>query len=887
MNLQRETWNFALGGSPFTLYGFEANINHMCSCLRRLAGLILLSCSAANLWAGGSGLNVVVVVNQNSTNSVQLGNYYCEKRAVPPQNLLRINWTNSNTLTWTLSDYETSLLNPLVSMLSCRQLTNQIDYIVLSMDIPYQITTSDEGVVSTTSALFYGFQPDPNPPCSLPTNTTSLYAGSEGIFRQTPPICPGSNSWLVTMITSSNLPMAQAIVDQGVNSDGAFPTQTVYLAKSDDVARNVRYVTFDNAIFNTRLRGNYSMQRINADTISDLGNILGAQTGLINYNIYGVSVAPGGMVDNLTSYGGLILTDSGGQLSILGFTTAGAAGTYGTVTEPCNYLQKFPSPQNYFYQARGFSLAECFYQSVTNPYQGLIIGEPLAAPFAQPASGSWSNLPPNAILSGTTNLLLQFTASDARHPVQQVDLFLDGAFLQTLTNIPPGANNVLFVTINGAATNYTVPANANLLSVASNLTAVLNSSYTNATHVSASANGDRIELHSFDINTPGSQIPISVSNSIGAALALTTFISASLTNFLDTIAFGIQNYVITNQVQNGDFLQLTVTKTNGSTVSITVTNPPGNTTTSDLVSNLMNSINANASLTGADGVTAEDFIPYDVWIDPTFEGAEFNLLPNSPGWPESQLQIVLSGSTNLVITPVRTNQNHLDQNVSDLQPRNHLYLTAGVTNLPLAFAFDSTAQSDGFHELTAVAYEGSHVRTQAHAVQDVCIQNTPLTAAFATLVGGTNTAVEATLQFSVTANTNNVALIELFGTGGLLGCVSNQSSAVFSVPGASLNIGLQPFYAIVICTNGMSYRTATKWYRLVGPDSPFPLNITAPAPTISWSAAAGRSYTILFATNITDTFQTLTSVTPTNSAGQWTETNNAPPRRFYRLSASP
>jgi hypothetical protein len=40
--------------------------------------------------AGGSGLNTVVIVNQLSTNSCELGNYYCERRGVPPENVLRI-----------------------------------------------------------------------------------------------------------------------------------------------------------------------------------------------------------------------------------------------------------------------------------------------------------------------------------------------------------------------------------------------------------------------------------------------------------------------------------------------------------------------------------------------------------------------------------------------------------------------------------------------------------------------------------------------------------------------------------------------------------------------------------------------------------------------------
>ena len=120
----------------------------------------------ARLWAGGSGLNVVVVVNQNSTNSVQLGNYYCEQRQVPPQNLLRASWTGGN-IAWQRSDFQSVILNPLLAMLSARQLTNQIDYVLLCMDFPYRVTDTN-GANSTTSALFYGFMPDDPAPAGLP-----------------------------------------------------------------------------------------------------------------------------------------------------------------------------------------------------------------------------------------------------------------------------------------------------------------------------------------------------------------------------------------------------------------------------------------------------------------------------------------------------------------------------------------------------------------------------------------------------------------------------------------------------------------------------------------------------------------------------------------------
>src|SRR5437660_10564529 len=101
---------------------------------RWLLSAILFWGLTARMWAGGSGLNVVVVVNQNSTNSVQLGNYYCEQRQVPPQNYLRINWPGLN-IDWTNSDFQTYLYNPLISLLPARPLTNSYNHVLLSMDI--------------------------------------------------------------------------------------------------------------------------------------------------------------------------------------------------------------------------------------------------------------------------------------------------------------------------------------------------------------------------------------------------------------------------------------------------------------------------------------------------------------------------------------------------------------------------------------------------------------------------------------------------------------------------------------------------------------------------------------------------------------------------------
>ena len=293
-------------------------------------------------------------------------------------------------------------------------------------------------------------------------------------------------------------------------------------------------------------------------------------------------------------------------------------------------------------------------------------------------------------------------------------------------------------------------------------------------------------------------------------------------------------------------------------------------------------VNTNAAWQGSDGVAAEDFISFNPLTGA--HNPQFNLRARSAGWDAAQLQANLAGSPTFTIQP--SGSQRLDQNLSDLQPRDHLYLSTGVTNLPLGFAFDTTTQADGYHELTAVAYEGSHVRTQRRLDQSVRVQNTSLTAAFTTLVGDTNTALEAILQFSVVANTNNISKIELFSTGGSRSYVLSQSNAVFSVAGISLGLGLHPFYAIVTTSSGSQYRTETKWIRLVGADSPFPVSVAAPPPKLAWPAAAGRSYDILSTTSLGSAFQASGTTTPSSDAAQWTDTNAAAPQRFYRVRTS-
>ena len=779
-----------------------------------VAMLLGLNCFTGSAYAGGSGLNTLVVINQNSSNSIALGNYYAERRDVPPENILRISWAGGNT-TWDGSQFQTNLLQPLLAAISSRGLTNQIHYVALSMDIPF--ATSQSNIFNgTTAGLFYGLKTGGGLNTYMLTNS---YADSEAVFTDAKPAAAEGHSFLATMLTAGSLAQAKKLVDQGVNSDSTFPTAPVVLAKTADPLRRIRYTMFDNAMFNTRLRGNYSVIRKNANSMSGETNLLGYQTGLMTLSVPANVFAPGAMADSLTSYAGVIFGYNE-QTSLLAFIHGGAAGSYGTVTEPTANLAKFPSPQNHFFQSRGFSLAECYYQSLDIPYQGLIVGEPLAAPFAVAASGNWSGIAPDEIISGTKAFSAQFAAADATRPLSRIDLFVDGKFFQTLTNVTPAAGNQISVRLGTQTITQTVPANATLPSLATALAATMNSpANSNVTRTAAQAFGDRVELRFTGGNRPLPPNNLRVTNdpsanpivsdnpafttSIGTAAARTTFLAARPT-FLDSPARGIKALAVNGSVQAGTWLRLTVTKTNGAVVVVTYTNPTAGPSPGTVLSNLVNLINAEPNLSGPDGVVAEDF------TIPSFGNPSANLLARSPGLAAAGVRAALTSSSMGTLPNTSVT---LTDNLSDLQPRNHLYLTMGATSLGGGISLNTTLLTDGFHELTAVAYEGSSVRTQSRVTIPVRVQNTPLSANLTLVDLAATNSVSGNYQIAVTANTNNISSITLHSTGGALGVVNNQTSGTFAVSGSALGAGRHPFYAIVQDTLGRRYRTATSWVR--------------------------------------------------------------------------
>ena len=189
------------------------------------------------------------------------------------------------------------------------------------------------------------------------------------------------------MLAARDVAGARAMIDRGVAADrslglrGGAPAQA-YFVTTADRARSARSALFPPAGPLRRLGVDVHVESTQA--IENIDRLFIYETGLPRVEkLDTLKWLPGALADHLTSYGGQLSGDSG-QMSALDWIAAGATASYGTVSEPCSHVQKFPHPQVLLqHYVQGSSALEAYWKSVAWPQQGVFIGEPLAAPFAR------------------------------------------------------------------------------------------------------------------------------------------------------------------------------------------------------------------------------------------------------------------------------------------------------------------------------------------------------------------------------------------------------------------------------------------------------------------------------------------------------------------------
>jgi uncharacterized protein (TIGR03790 family) len=236
------------------------------------------------------------------------------------------------------------------------------------------------GCMSITTAIAAGYDPGFCEPGCARTAPSPLYDATS--------LDPATRlGWLPAMLLpAEDVALGRALVQRGVAADGTRPGGTVYLVATGDAARNVRAAGYADVEF--AYGGRVRVVRSREAEVAAPRDVLAYFTGTARVTeMPRLGFRPGGVADHLTSAGGLLDRDY--QTTALEWLQAGATGSYGTVTEPCNHVGKFPSPTVFLaHYLGGETLLEAYWKSVAMPGQGLVVGEPLARPFAAPHRGA-------------------------------------------------------------------------------------------------------------------------------------------------------------------------------------------------------------------------------------------------------------------------------------------------------------------------------------------------------------------------------------------------------------------------------------------------------------------------------------------------------------------
>jgi uncharacterized protein (TIGR03790 family) len=117
-----------------------------------------MACAALGVAGSGARLdaqspdNVLIVINDNSALSREIGEYYARRRKVPGKNICRIRTTQQESIA--RGDYDREIAAPIAEFLGANQLVESILYVVTTAGVPLRVSrTSGDGMTTDGAAV--------------------------------------------------------------------------------------------------------------------------------------------------------------------------------------------------------------------------------------------------------------------------------------------------------------------------------------------------------------------------------------------------------------------------------------------------------------------------------------------------------------------------------------------------------------------------------------------------------------------------------------------------------------------------------------------------------------------------------------------------------------
>lgn len=337
---------------------------------------------------------VLLLVNGNSLRSRQVANHYARLRQIPPQNVVLLDLPDSVLSAYAEippADFARLIWEPANKAMQERGIADHILAWAYSADFPTRIDGSPkisvQGITFArnslpeanvidkgqyVSPLFAG--PDKAGAFQAPAHSFDAFKGALLENMPLPSMMLG-----LTGARGMDIEGVLKSLSRGALADRTSPKGTVFFVVNPDVRSGCREWQYPAA--QQELAARHVAAVITSNMPAGRSGILGVMTGAEWVDAVSVgSFLPGAMADHLTSYSGIL--DTFIQSKLTDWLEAGATMSAGPVTEPYANWAKFPNARFFSHYASGCTAIESFYQSVRCPLQLLMVGDPLACPWA-------------------------------------------------------------------------------------------------------------------------------------------------------------------------------------------------------------------------------------------------------------------------------------------------------------------------------------------------------------------------------------------------------------------------------------------------------------------------------------------------------------------------
>jgi uncharacterized protein (TIGR03790 family) len=392
------------------------------SSLAARATLVLLALAAASGASAQSVENVLLVVNENSAASREIGEYYAAKRGLPPSQVVRLTAENAERISRTA--FEQTIEAPIARWLERASAQDRILYIVLTKGIPLRIDgagtgrTATEASVDSELALLYrrlvGIAVPPAGPVPNP-----YFLGSAAVAEARPFSHERHDIYLVTRLDGFAVEDVKALIDRSATPAGGGPI--VLDGRLGPATAGDRWLASAAARVEAQGAAGVSATlaaEIPAGIAGALGYFSwGSNDPRASARHPGVTFAPGALAAMFVGgdartfaeppaewvpgqWGAPATYFAGAPASLTGdLVRHGVTGVAGSVGDP--FLEGSIRPDILFpaYVA-GRNLAEAFYLALPFvSWQTVVVGDPLTAPFTGSRASSAELDPPRAAVS--------------------------------------------------------------------------------------------------------------------------------------------------------------------------------------------------------------------------------------------------------------------------------------------------------------------------------------------------------------------------------------------------------------------------------------------------------------------------------------------------------